>query len=85
MRGETRRKARRRIRRRSIALRTVDAAHGGAINITERSEGTMAEAGGGEGRVRGAVLSRRRKRRLRTQPVIDAEAWQAKLGSLSDV
>ncbi len=29
-------------RRRSIALQTVDAAHGGAINITERSEGTMA-------------------------------------------
>ena len=29
-------------RRRSIALQTVDAAHGGAINIPERSEGTMA-------------------------------------------
>ena len=29
-------------RRRSIALQTVDAARGGAINITERSEGTMA-------------------------------------------
>ena len=58
---------------------------GEAINIPEQSEGTMAEASGGEGRIRGAVLSRRRKRRLRTQPVIDAEARQAKLGSLSDV
>ena len=52
----------------------------------ERSEVAEGELNAGcEGRVRGAVLSRRRKRRLRTQPVIDAEARQAKLGSLSDV
>ena len=30
------------------------------------------------------VEGRRRKSDLRTQPVIDAEAWQAKLGLLSD-
>ena len=61
---------------------------GEAINIPEQSEGTMAEASGGEGRIRGAVLSRRRKRRLRTQPVIDAEARLgtrfARLGSLQN-
>ena len=28
---------------------------------------------------------RRRESDLRTQPMIDAEAWQAKLGNLSDV
>ena len=55
----------------------------------ERSEVAEGELNAGcEGRVRGAVLSRRRKRRLRTQPVIDAEARLgtrfARLGSLQN-
>ena len=36
-------------------------------------------------RARGEVLARRRRRRLSTQPVIDAEAWQAKRSLLSEV